>query len=107
MHLTGCPIDGVHFCVDWRYGAARFEEQLIDYDAAVSWGKWLYIAGVDADQRGGRHFNLEKQTMLYDPDSRYQKRWSQLGDKSNLSNQPLDSFDAVDWLKISANSYDE
>ena len=82
--------------VDWRYGAAWFEEQLIDYDVAVNWGNWQYIAGVGADPRGGRHFNIEKQTTLYDPDGHYQIKWSQAG-KNNLFDQPLDSLDAADW----------
>lgn len=83
--------------VDWRYGAAWFEEQLIDYDAAVNWGNWQYIAGVGVDPRGGRHFNLEKQTALFDPDSRYQIKWTLQSHKNNLSSQPLDSVDASDW----------
>jgi deoxyribodipyrimidine photo-lyase len=80
--------------VDWRFGAAWFEEQLIDYDAAVNWGNWQYIAGVGADPRGGRHFNIQKQTALYDPDGYYQSKWL---DKTNQTNQPLDSVDASDW----------
>lgn len=35
--------------LDWRYGAAWFQQQLIDYDTAVNWGNWQYIAGVGAD----------------------------------------------------------
>jgi deoxyribodipyrimidine photo-lyase len=80
--------------VDWRFGAAWFEEQLIDYDAAVNWGNWQYIAGVGADPRGGRHFNIQKQTALYDPDGHYQTKWL---NKTNQTNQPLDSVDASDW----------
>ena len=80
--------------VDWRYGAAWFEEQLIDYDAAVNWGNWQYIAGVGVDPRGGRHFNIEKQTTLYDPIGDYQAKWI---DQSEQSTQALDSVDASDW----------
>tara|TARA_B100000809_G_scaffold6554_1_gene6590 strand:+ start:2572 stop:3933 length:1362 start_codon:yes stop_codon:yes gene_type:complete len=83
--------------VDWRYGAAWFEEQLIDYDAAVNWGNWQYIAGVGVDPRGGRHFNLQKQAVIFDPDGRYQSKWASTCDKYFLSNQPLDSVDAADW----------
>ncbi|MFT5562922.1 MAG: deoxyribodipyrimidine photo-lyase, partial [Litorivivens sp.] len=32
--------------LDWRCGAAYFEQQLIDYDVAANWGNWQYIAGV-------------------------------------------------------------
>jgi deoxyribodipyrimidine photo-lyase len=83
--------------VDWRYGAAWFEEQLIDYDAAVNWGNWQYIAGVGVDPRGGRHFNLEKQTTLYDPNGDYQAKWSDQSQQSIQANQTLDSVDASDW----------
>ena len=60
---------------DWRFGAAWFENQLVDYNVAVNWGNWQYIAGVGADPRGGRHFNLSKQTELYDPLGQYRRRW--------------------------------
>jgi deoxyribodipyrimidine photo-lyase len=63
--------------LDWRYGAAYFEQCLIDYDVASNWGNWQYIAGVGADPRGGRHFSIEKQTSLYDPQGHYIKTWTQ------------------------------
>lgn len=78
--------------LDWRYGAAWFECCLIDYDVAVNWGNWQYIAGIGADPRGGRHFNLTKQTQLFDPEGHYQKKWS-----PNHTLQPLDSQDYVGW----------
>lgn len=62
--------------IDWRAGAGYFEQQLIDYDVASNWGNWQYIAGVGADARGGRHFNIAKQTRQYDPDSKYVDRWN-------------------------------
>ncbi|MEH6385963.1 MAG: DASH family cryptochrome [Colwellia sp.] len=83
--------------VDWRYGAAWFEEQLIDYDAAVNWGNWQYIAGVGVDPRGGRHFNLEKQCVIYDPEGLYQAKWAGQSNQMTQLNQPLDSVDASDW----------
>ncbi len=63
--------------LDWRYGAAYFEEQLIDYDVANNWGNWAYIAGVGNDPRAGRHFNLEKQEARYDKDQSYQAIWNE------------------------------
>lgn len=60
---------------DWRYGAAYFEQQLIDYDVASNWGNWLYLAGVGSDPRGHRQFNLEKQADRYDPDGEFRARW--------------------------------
>ncbi|WP_332874328.1 DASH family cryptochrome [Bowmanella yangjiangensis] len=77
---------------DWRYGAAYFQQQLLDYDVAVNWGNWQYIAGVGADPRGGRRFDLEKQTRLYDPDERYIRRW-----QGEATCQPLATRDAVGW----------
>ncbi|MGK2232108.1 DASH family cryptochrome [Colwellia polaris] len=81
--------------IDWRYGAAWFEERLIDYDAAVNWGNWQYIAGVGADPRGGRHFNIEKQSEIFDPDRVYQTAWTENIETSRC--QTLDSVDASDW----------
>lgn len=78
--------------LDWRYGAAYFEEHLIDYDVAANWGNWQYLAGVGADPRGLRHFNLEKQTQTYDPEKTFINKWQ--GNETCLSN---DSIDAVGW----------
>lgn len=50
--------------VDWRLGAAYFEQQLLDYDVASNWGNWAYIAG--AGEGPARHFNVMKQAMQYD-----------------------------------------
>ena len=61
--------------LDWRYGAAYFEQQLIDYDVASNWGNWQYLAGVGADPRGHRHFDLAKQTLIYDPESEFRHKW--------------------------------
>ena len=37
--------------IDWRWGAAYFEERLVDYDVASNWGNWAYQAGVGNDSR--------------------------------------------------------
>ena len=79
--------------LDWRFGAAYFEQQLIDYDMASNWGNWQYIAGVGADPRGGRHFNIDKQTRLFDPDGEYIRRYD--GERGDWGG--LDSVDAADW----------
>lgn len=78
--------------IDWRYGAAYFEEQLIDYSVGSNWGNWQYIAGVGADPRGGRHFNLQKQTEQYDPNHAFINQW-----QGQLFDEQLDSVDAADW----------
>jgi len=61
--------------LDWRMGAAYFEEMLIDYDVSSNWCNWAYIAGVGNDPRNGRAFNLEKQAKTYDPEAKYRKLW--------------------------------
>ncbi len=61
--------------LDWRLGAAYFEEQLIDYDVSSNWGNWAYLAGVGNDPRGKRVFNTEKQAKDYDPEGAYRELW--------------------------------
>ncbi|MFO0478769.1 MAG: DASH family cryptochrome [Bacteroidota bacterium] len=61
--------------LDWRYGAAYFEQQLIDYDVCSNWGNWAYLAGVGNDPRGNRIFNIEKQAEYYDKHKNYRKLW--------------------------------
>ncbi|KQQ47152.1 hypothetical protein ASF61_00375 [Duganella sp. Leaf126] len=61
---------------DWRAGAAWFESRLIDYDVYSNQGNWLYIAGRGTDPRGGRHFNLDKQTVEHDADGAYRALWA-------------------------------
>ena len=61
--------------LDWRYGAAYFEQQLIDYDVSSNWGNWAYLAGVGNDPRGNRYFNIEKQASDYDKNKAFRKLW--------------------------------
>ncbi|PMG79548.1 hypothetical protein BCU84_05260 [Shewanella sp. 10N.286.51.B7] len=83
--------------VDWHFGAAYFEQQLIDYDVASNWGNWQYIAGVGVDPRGGRHFNIEKQTQQYDPNGDFIARWCSSPNDCSLDITHLDSVDIDDW----------
>lgn len=78
--------------LDWRYGAAYFEQQLVDFDVASNWGNWQYLAGVGADPRGHRRFDLEKQANTYDPQGDFVRHW-----QGNVKRAPLDSSDMVDW----------
>jgi len=78
--------------LDWRYGAAYFEQQLIDYDVASNWGNWQYLAGVGADPRGHRKFDLDKQTKIYDPQQAFIKAW-----QGKESCNPLPNRDYYDW----------
>jgi deoxyribodipyrimidine photo-lyase len=61
--------------IDWTWGAAYFESQLIDYDVCSNWGNWAYIAGVGNDPRGHRFFNIEKQAHDYDKEHKYRELW--------------------------------
>lgn len=61
--------------LDWRYGAAYFEQQLIDYDVCSNWGNWAYIAGVGNDPRGNRYFDIQKQAQDYDKKGEYRNLW--------------------------------
>jgi deoxyribodipyrimidine photo-lyase len=80
--------------VDWRYGAAYFQQQLLDYEVGSNWGNWQYIAGVGSDPRGGRHFDLQKQTELFDADGSYRARW--LAD-SAATEFDVDTLDPSGW----------
>ncbi|GAB57880.1 DASH family cryptochrome [Rheinheimera nanhaiensis] len=55
--------------LDWRLGAAYFEQRLLDYDCASNWGNWAYIAGTGNSSE--RRFNISKQAQLYDADGRF------------------------------------
>jgi len=79
--------------LDWRFGAAWFQEQLVDYDVGSNWGNWQYVGGVGADPRGKRHFNLEKQQQQFDPDGVFIERWG--GHSNNVTS--LHTVDAADW----------
>lgn len=63
--------------IDWRWGAAWFESQLIDYDPCSNYGNWAYVAGVGNDPRGAyRVFNTSKQAEQYDPDGSFRRAWN-------------------------------
>ena len=86
--------------LDWRYGAAYFESQLIDYDVASNWGNWQYLAGVGADLRGSRQFDLIKQTEIYDPNGDFIKKW-----RGHCETAVLDHVDMVDWPISTPNNH--
>ncbi|WP_053335635.1 FAD-binding domain-containing protein [Salinispira pacifica] len=64
IHDLNCP---------WWWGAWWFEYLLLDYHPLSNWGNWAYIAGVGADSRPVRHFNIPKQAAAYDPQGSYRK----------------------------------
>ena len=78
--------------IEWRFGAAFFEKHLIDYDVGSNYGNWQYIAGVGCDPRGGRHFNIAKQTAEHDPQGVFTTKW-----EGYRPAQPEHVVDAADW----------
>jgi len=60
--------------IDWRWGAAWFESQLIDFDVGPNWGNWQYVAGVGNDPRN-RVFDVRTQASRYDEDGAYRACW--------------------------------
>ncbi|SBS65987.1 DASH family cryptochrome [Vibrio atlanticus] len=87
--------------IDWRHGAAYFESQLIDYDVASNWGNWAYIAGAlnsqvntqtnkqknaNQAQPKSHHFDLAKQTDMYDPDHAFINKWNASSKEPVLTN---------------------
>lgn len=75
--------------VDWRHGAAHFEEHLLDYDPALNWVMWMQAPGLLG--RGGRHQGLlhfsvkksvdsqRKQLCKHAPDREYIQHWLMSG----------------------------
>jgi deoxyribodipyrimidine photo-lyase len=61
--------------INWQWGAAWFESQLIDYDPCSNYGNWNYSAGIGNDARGFRYFNIIKQANDYDAQGKYVKHW--------------------------------
>lgn len=78
--------------LDWRYGAAYFEQQLLDYDVGLNWGRWRFQAGVGDDSNHVRHLDLSKQTSSYDPNGEYINAWH--GKDTMVA---TNTRDAADW----------
>jgi deoxyribodipyrimidine photolyase len=62
--------------VDWRHGAAWFEQLLLDGDVASNRGNWKWVAGTGVDHtQGGRMFNPTLQAKRRDPRGDYVRRY--------------------------------
>jgi deoxyribodipyrimidine photo-lyase len=68
-----CSFLTIDMNMDWRYGAAHFEEHLLDHDVHSNWGNWCSGAGMT----GGRlnRFNIVKQSKDYDFGGDYVRLW--------------------------------
>jgi deoxyribodipyrimidine photo-lyase len=60
--------------VDWKQGAAYFEEKLIDYSPASNWGNWAFIAGVN-DARDSRYVIAPKPALEKETKTLYTETW--------------------------------
>ncbi|WP_420478544.1 cryptochrome/photolyase family protein [Brevundimonas sp. FT23028] len=62
--------------IDWRKGAAWFEETLVDADLASNAQNWQWVAGSGADAAPYfRIFNPVSQGETHDPQGAYVRRW--------------------------------
>ena len=65
-----------HLLIDWRWGEAYFAGKLLDYDLASNNGGWQWAAGSGCDAAPYfRIFNPTRQTMKFDPDMHYIRKW--------------------------------
>ncbi|WP_293305940.1 DASH family cryptochrome [Pedobacter sp. UBA5917] len=62
--------------VSWIFGAAYFEEKLVDYNPASNWGNWANMAGVGNDQKLKSVFDLDKNIKNLDPKGNYALTWA-------------------------------
>jgi len=60
--------------VDWKLGAAYFEEKLIDYSPASNWGNWAFVAGVN-DARESRYTIVTTPANALDAKSDFIDTW--------------------------------
>lgn len=79
--------------VDWRHGAAHFEEHLLDYDPALNWVMWMLQVGVMGPKSGRSlglaHFDAKRpyasqrnQLKNYAPDKAYIRHWLSDGQRA-------------------------
>jgi deoxyribodipyrimidine photo-lyase len=93
-----CSFLAIDMNMDWRHGAAHFEEHLLDHDVHSNWGNWCSGAGMT----GGRlnRFNIVKQSKDYDFGGDYVRLWC-----PELTNVP-DRYVHEPW-KMSESLMDE
>lgn len=60
--------------LDWRLGAAHFQEWLVDGDLASNSGNWQWVAGTGNDTRPNRVLNPFRQALRFDPRGEYIRR---------------------------------
>lgn len=65
-----------HLLIDWRWGERYFARKLLDFELASNVGGWQWAASSGCDAAPYfRVFNPSTQTVRFDPDERYIRRW--------------------------------
>jgi deoxyribodipyrimidine photo-lyase len=65
-----------HLLIDWRWGEAYFAQKLNDFDFAANNGGWQWASSSGCDAAPYfRIFNPESQTLKFDNDLTYIKKW--------------------------------
>ena len=92
--------------INWQIGAEYFESQLLDYDPCSNYGNWNYVAGVGADPREDRYFNILTQAKNYDPKGDFVRHWcTELAHiPGELAHRP-DTLSASDRQLYAVNGY--
>lgn len=72
-----------HLLIDWRWGESYFAERLVDYELSSNNGNWQWAAGCGCDAAPYfRIFNPTTQTLKFDKDLMYLKKWNSSFDES-------------------------
>jgi deoxyribodipyrimidine photo-lyase len=65
-----------HLLIDWHWGEKYFAEKLLDFELSSNNGNWQWSAGCGCDAAPYfRVFNPNIQTIKFDPEHRYIKKW--------------------------------
>ncbi|GAA4784634.1 DASH family cryptochrome [Olivibacter ginsenosidimutans] len=64
--------------INHLFGAAYFEDKLIDYSPASNYGNWAHVAGVGSSVKDNGVKDIKKIQALLDPDGAYVERWGNI-----------------------------
>ena len=84
-----------HLLIDWRWGEAYFANKLLDYELASNNGGWQWAAGTGCDAAPYfRVFNPDLQTVKFDPEKKYIRKWVPEFDSEEYSARIVDHSEA-------------
>lgn len=69
--------------IDWRFGAAYFEQQLIDFDVALNYGNWHDLSNSSEEYKEDQSINLDQHPEC-ESDCIFIARWSSATLSENL-----------------------